>query len=316
MSQLKKTKVNRLQLLYKSLKENRIDIESIQILYAKYEIVKSRRQIQRDLEDVIYFTLDNEVLDWIYENRKKYFFIKNKINNVAHQSIHSNTLNIIESNFYYKKENGNTRLKIELIHNAITNKKLILIEKVITDSTGDNATFSLVDFLFQPEQLMYHRNSFYVLGFTIFKKTFCIFEINGLGKVTLTNQNFLIKNGLNKVQLHFKKRFGVSKNIDNNEYNIVIEIASVLARFMEQHHWHWSQKFSKRNGKYYLTLNCGINRELLGWLFQWMCNIKVIEPPLLRSLYEKSLDETYKIHQQRIPLVYKNIVNSYENVDG
>lgn len=316
MSQLKKSKVNRLQLLYKNLKENRLDIESIQLLYAKNDIIKSRRQIQRDLEDVIYFTLDSEVLDWVYEKRKKYFFI-NIRNTVSFGPTNATTaINFSESRFYYKKENGSTASKIDHILSAITHKKMVLIEKVITDSTGDNATFSLEDFLFQPEQLMYHRNSYYVLGFTMYQKAFSVFEINGLGKILETEHPFTVKNGLKKVQLQFKKRFGISKNIDDNVYTIVLEIASVLAKFLEQHYWHYSQKFSKHNGKHYLTLTCGINRELLGWLFQWMYNIKIIEPPLLHSLYEKSLEEMYKIHYQKIPLVYKNLVNSSEYGGG
>ena len=56
-----------------------------------------------------------------------------------------------------------------------------------------------------------------------------------------------------------------------------------------------------------MRLECGINRELLGWLFQWMYNIKIIEPPLLKDYYYKTLQEIMNVNQTKNPLVYKNI---------
>jgi hypothetical protein len=50
---------------------------------------------------------------------------------------------------------------------------------------------------------------------------------------------------------------------------------------MKNHHWHATQKFPKKNGNTLMYLECGINRELLGWLFQWMYNIRVVEPEIL-----------------------------------
>jgi predicted DNA-binding transcriptional regulator YafY len=106
-------------------------------------------------------------------------------------------------------------------------------------------------------------------------------------------------------ELH--SRFGITKNINSEIYTIKIEIANVLSDFLQNHIWHPTQHFSKKGGKTILTLQCGINRELIGWLFQWLYNIKIIEPLQLRDYYEKTLFEISAVNQGRRPLVYRNI---------
>lgn len=59
-----------------------------------------------------------------------------------------------------------------------------------------------------------------------------------------------------------------------------------------------------------MTLNCGINRELIGWLFHWMYNVKIVEPPLLLEYYNKTMEEINSINSNKHTLVYKNIFNT------
>jgi predicted DNA-binding transcriptional regulator YafY len=102
-------------------------------------------------------------------------------------------------------------------------------------------------------------------------------------------------------------RFGVTKNIDANVYDIKIEIANVLISFIKNHHWHPSQQITKEKNHHYLYFTCGINRELIGWLCLWMYNIKVIHPPILRDYYKKTLRKMQSNIEHQIPLVYRNI---------
>ena len=60
-----------------------------------------------------------------------------------------------------------------------------------------------------------------------------------------------------------------------------------------------------------MTFTCGINRELLGWLFSWMYNVKIIGPPELIDYYKKSLAKITQIHGSE-NLVYRNIFNKKE----
>jgi predicted DNA-binding transcriptional regulator YafY len=110
-------------------------------------------------------------------------------------------------------------------------------------------------------------------------------------------------------------RFGVTKNIDANVYDIKIEIANVLISFIKNNHWHPSQKITKEKNHYYLHFTCGINRELIGWLCLWMYNIKIIQPPILQDYYKKTLRKMQSNTENQSPLVYRNIfVNGPEEL--
>jgi predicted DNA-binding transcriptional regulator YafY len=110
-----------------------------------------------------------------------------------------------------------------------------------------------------------------------------------------------------KLKDELLRRFGVTKNINNEIYDIKIEVSYNLARFIESHHWHSTQKTTKRKSNLIIHFKCGINRELLGWLCQWMYNVRVIEPDILKTYYEKTIKEIQINNNSKLPLVYRNI---------
>ena len=55
-----------------------------------------------------------------------------------------------------------------------------------------------------------------------------------------------------------------------------------------------------------MYLNCGINRELIGWIFQWMSNVKVIKPEILKELVVEKHREIVRIYEYDIELVSNN----------
>jgi hypothetical protein len=228
--------------------------------------------------------------------------------NNFNESINKDDL-FIETNFYKQKLIDNHLEKIELIKTAINESKTILISNLINDETGDNYDFTTTNISFIPLKIINHRDTYYVGGFNSIKKCIQIFGIKQLEKVIIEknckNQLELIE----KLNIELYNRFGVSKNINSKTYSIKIEISSVLAGFIKSHNWHKSQKFYEKNGNTLMILNCGINREMLGWLFQWMYNIRVIEPMILKEYYEKTIKEIQNNSVSKIPLVYRNIFN-------
>ncbi|MET4080671.1 putative DNA-binding transcriptional regulator YafY [Pedobacter sp. UYP30] len=46
-----------------------------------------------------------------------------------------------------------------------------------------------------------------------------------------------------------------------------------------------------------MKMECGINLELVGWLFQWMGNVKIVEPTILKDLYQQQLDKMLGLQQ-------------------
>ena len=99
---------------------------------------------------------------------------------------------------------------------------------------------------------------------------------------------------VNRVENDLANRFGITQNLDDEPYTIRLQFSGITGKFVGEQNWHHSQKIDEVQGpdgklNYVLTLRCGINRELVGWIFQWMSNVRVLEPPQLVELYEQQL---------------------------
>ena len=56
-----------------------------------------------------------------------------------------------------------------------------------------------------------------------------------------------------------------------------------------------------------MKLTCGINRELLGWIFQFTGNIKIVAPAILKSYHAEKLKKIIEV-QQGDMVSYSNIM--------
>ena len=305
MTQLIKNKVNRLYYLHQLLQQKIVSLDEIQEHYSKKEVVKSKRQIQRDLEDVLLFLQPEEVIAAHFIGKTKYFHINRK---PSLQKEEKDTYTSPSpTQFYTPKYNATDEPHLELIQNAIQTGHVIQIGKLKNDETGDNYTFSTKHIQIIPVRIVQHRSNFFIGGFNKKENSIVFYSIRQLDKLkTLTEK---CSPDLYQAQLEQEllSRFGITKNINAELYTIKIEVANVLSDFLENHFWHPTQHFSKKRSKTILTLQCGINRELIGWLFQWMYNIKIMEPPLLKDYFEKALFEITAVNQARKTVVYRNI---------
>jgi predicted DNA-binding transcriptional regulator YafY len=302
--------LERLLFLIKALKEKPCTTHELFAQLSEQKCNISIRQLQRDFKDIALLLSDNDTLKSYRKDKLKYFFIElseSDFTSANESKTYKNT------NFYVQSKSKNTNFNLNAIENAIKESKSIVISDIKNDETGDNNNFETKNIFFQPIQILIHRDSYYVGGYNIVKKCIQIFGINQIEKVTLSNQSELLAERSKMFDEELNKRFGVSKNINEHTYKIVLEFSSVLAAFMKNHHWHATQKFSKKNGNTLMFLECGINRELLGWLFQWMYNIRVVEPEILKFYYEKTLNEIQNSNNSKTTLVHRNLFNDNEN---
>ena len=184
---------------------------------------------------------------------------------------------------------------------------MLFIHDLKNDETGDNFSFSSKKIQIIPVLMIFHRNNYYIGGYNVSQNQVVIYGIRQMEGVSILPKTCNPKDYYYLVSKELDSRFGITKNINSNIYTIQIEISSVLSEFIQNHTWHHSQQFEKKKGKTLLILTCGINRELIGWLFQWMYNIKILEPLILKDYYEKALHEILAVHQAKKPLVYRNI---------
>lgn len=307
MSSIKKNKTARLHKIYKALQQKPMLLVELALLYQENNTPKSIRQIQRDIKEIHFFLLEDEALHFFYVQKRKYYLIEQKKNEESATDI-SSKLKI--SQFNLPVSDIIIKQNLILINDAINNKKILQIKHLKNDETGDNYTFSSKQIQLTPNLVVHHRHNYYLGGYNLTHKKITFYGIRQMEGLQILNQKFYPKDYEEKTILELANRFGISRNIDSNIYTIKIEISYMLSEFIKNHYWHSSQKFIKENGKTIMILKCGINRELNGWLLQWMYNIKIVEPPILIDYFEKTLREIEAVHQAKKPLVYRNIFNS------
>lgn len=246
------------------------------------------------------------------ENRKdKNYLFQDLVQEALQQSKNEitkgNSQQLINTHFYEITKDIVFNTNIDELIWAITNKKHIHILELINDYTVDNHVFKTEKIDFAPVSILYHRGTFLVAGIENHKQEIVIYEIGQLKKIRILDKGYNYEQLSKKIKTELDKRFGITKNINNAVYDIKIEFTSVTGTLVSKYFWHHSQHFEKTKGNHIMTMKCGINRELLGWLFQWMYNVNIIEPAILQKYYDKTLDEMIANRKSKKPFVYRNI---------
>lgn len=198
---------------------------------------------------------------------------------------------------------------------SIQNKRKIQLISINYDYTSISTEVTFPQTLY-PIQILYHRGVVHISGFLEDSSQLVILGVEQIDKYKLTNNPFENTYYLNHLELALSKRFGITQNINDEVYNIEIEFSKRTGTFVHKQFWHDSQNFEQlENGNFLMTLNCGINRELIGWIFQWMSNAKVLKPPILRSLVAEKYREMVQIYEKDIALVSNNSYRPSQVVD-
>jgi predicted DNA-binding transcriptional regulator YafY len=289
------------------LRARQLSTNQLKDFFDKEHCSVSVRQIQRDLNDLTMFLNSDEILSLSKENKIVYYTILKKGGNQKNQPTKSI---VLPSRFYTQIISQDIQKNLDVIELAISRSNVLFIHSLKNDETGDNTNFETNSFTFHPVQLIYHRDTYYLGGINPKRGVVQIFGVNQLHRLTASSSIFNMSKSRITFEKEFSKRFGVTKNINQEIYDIKLEMSPVLAGFIKSHFWHHSQKFTKSHTNVVMHLKCGINRELLGWLFQWMYNIRIIEPLELIQYYQRTISEIQKNSQSEKKLMYRNIFDS------
>lgn len=214
-------------------------------------------------------------------------------------------LQISASHFYeFPYSEGYNKILQDCIW-SIQNQRQLRLDKIDFDYTSISSSirFPLV---LSPVQILYHRGCIHLAGI-VEETRLIILALEQIKTYELTNNMFDASELVNLFSEQMDKRFGISENIDPEVYEIEIEFSEYTGSFVSHHFWHASQKFHQRaDGNYLLTLNCGINRELIGWILQWMSNARVIKPLLLKNLVTEKLEHISALYISQKSLVSNN----------
>lgn len=231
--------------------------------------------------------------------------VLNEIVTLASGKQNLNNYEIINaSNFYTVKGDANFNKVIDDLLKAIRISSEVKIGEVANDFTSDNNVTKKWNVKFLPFRIVFHRGDFFIAG--IENKKVVVYEIGQFVNVSVLKSGFIRAQYEAQINQELANRFGITKNINDKVYDIKLEFTSVTGALVSKYHWHHSEKFVKENGNWIMTMRCGINRELVGWLFQWMDNVRVIEPVLLQEQYNLILSKMSKNVASNETLVYRN----------
>lgn len=137
---------------------------------------------------------------------------------------------------------------------------------------------------FLPIQILYHRGIVNVSGFLSKNNQLVFWGVDQISNYKLTNEPFDNTGCLEELEKEMTKRFGISKNINSEVYDIEIEFTEMLGTFVSNLIWHPTQEFQQvENGNYLMKMKCGVNIELVSWIFEWMSDAKILKPEILKT---------------------------------
>lgn len=215
---------------------------------------------------------------------------------------------IVGSHFYEVADMVSYNKVLEDSIWSIQNKREMRIKNIAFDYTSISSEVAF-PLTLMPLQLLYHRGVVHLAGFAVVNDNFklIILGLDQIKKYKLTNKMFQNQKLLDLLKDKLVKRFGITENMDDQIYDIEIEFSKLTGEFVKHQFWHSNQSFSEmKNGNIIMKINCGINRELVGWIFQWMSNAKVIKPKILKDLVCKKYREVTDLYEKDLQLTSNN----------
>ena len=171
-------------------------------------------------------------------------------------------------------------------------------------SLGDDVKFPCT---ILPLQIMYHRGVVHLVGFIKYNHKFVIVGLEQIKNYSLTNNVFDRNILLQQMDENLRRRFGVTENMSEDVYDIEIEFSNKTGTFIKNLFWHSTQTFKTlESGNLLFSMTCGINRELVGWIFQWMSNAKVIKPERLKNIVIAKHQEVIDLYKEDKVLISNN----------
>ncbi len=253
-----------------------------------------------------FFLLKNFAPFAVVEERKasiekiEKIFYKNFSNNEYEKYVQANELFLRHSNYNENKYGPFEHKQIEDLIWALHNSRIIIIEQDFINSANNKIIDSDFPIVFRPMELVFHRGRIAISGINK-KEKLLTFSIDKNFVFTLTNEQFNRKKYLNAYTEKSKEIFGISDPLNNRIYNIKLEFTDSYGASMKSFYWHHTEKWNLlKNGNYMLHLQCGIGRELVGFIATGLDKIKIHLPKILKDLMIKKFKQSSLINEKNL----------------
>ena len=253
-----------------------------------------------------FFLLKNFAPFAVLAERKNSFekieriFYKNFSKNEYEKYVQANELFLRHSNYNENKYGAAEHRQIEDLIWALHNSRVIVIEQDLINSANNKINATDFPMIFYPMELIFHRGRIAIAGINKQEKLLN-FSIDKNFVFTLTNDPFNRKKYLKAYTQKFKNLFGISDPLNNKIYNIKLEFTDSFGSSMKSFYWHNSEKWTLlKNGNYMMHLQCGIGRELVGFIAGGLDKIKIHQPKILKDLMIKKFRQSALVNEKNL----------------
>ena len=255
-----------------------------------------------------FFLLKNFAPFAVLEERKasiekiEKLFYKDFSKNEFEKYLHANELFLRHTNYNENKYGAIEHQQIEDLIWTLHNSRIIVIDQDLINPANNKLDTTDFPMRFYPMELVFHRGRIAIAGINE-KQKLLNFAIDKNLKFTLTNEQFNRKKYAATYKKDFENLYGLTNPINNKVYNIKLEFTHSYGSSMKSFYWHHSEKWTLlKNGNYMLHLQCGIGRELVGFIAIGLDKIKVHQPKILKDLMIKKFTQSAEVNEKNIEL--------------
>ena len=239
----------------------------------------------------------NKIENFLYPQVSKSKFEKLSI---------ANNLLFNSTNFFEYVHDLTEHHLLENIIWAIQNHRKLVVDKNSHESTCLQRDYGFPTLLC-PLTLSNHRGAIYISFYEERSKDYFFLALYQLINVELTNLTFNRKKLEKGLSIYQSSIFGVTANIDNKMYHILIETTHDIGESFVKYKCHESQKIEfTRSGKTQLKFYFGIFRDLVSYVAMLFDKIKVVKPIKINNLVLKNLIDTYNFYLSKVSVIENN----------
>lgn len=196
---------------------------------------------------------------------------------------------ISTSNFNEYVYNDIEQQNLDTLVWSMQHSRKLLITEIASDPRRPHEKFKY-PFVLLPMQILYHHGAIYLLSLIENTQELLILDLIRIKQFDILENIFSMQKFMDHFTYEASKRFGVDENLEDQLYNIVLEFPSSSGQYISNRFWHSTQQIrEKSNGKWELKLTCGINLELIDWVFGWGNKVRVVQPDALQIRLKERL---------------------------
>ncbi len=164
---------------------------------------------------------------------------------------------------------------------ALQNKRIISITANRVNASNIDVSAFPFPLRFMPVELLFHQGQVYIAGLEATTGKLLIYLVNKHFSFEPTNEVFNLNKQYKKYKEQAAIRFGITEPLNSKVYHIKLEFSEGFGLAMQNNFLHHTAVWKKiKNGNYLLHMECGITRELIGFLGFGLDKVKVHQPRL------------------------------------